>query len=134
MGIEETVIHGCVRVVEDRPAREAENSHHWGRGAEEPPIVWHLLLKKGGCGRDITLQEGESAGCDDELVLPWHLDPGPLLSCTKPRVVHAIVIVVVPYEIAIYKACNRDCTKLHETKEEEQMKTSFLRGTQASHW
>jgi hypothetical protein len=61
----------------------------------------------------------QTYGCNNNFILPWYIDLASLLGCTSEGIVCTIMIIVVPYEVAIDKARNRDGTQLNETKKEE---------------
>ena len=132
-------------MLQHRVPREAEHTRHGGRAEENTAVARHLQPMKEGCGRDIALQEREGAlarvspsmsvhkksreatyGCDDELELPWHHDVGLLEGGAFPGVVGAVVVVVVPDEVAVDEPGDRDGAELDEAKEEEQVKAGFL--------
>lgn len=75
---------------------------------------------------DSSLHANTTYSCDDELVLPWYLDIAQLRRSALPGAVHANVIVMVPYKIAIDEAGDGDGAKLDEPKEEEQVETCYL--------
>jgi hypothetical protein len=59
---------------------------------------------------------------DNKHKLPWDLDMAHLFHCTLLWAIRAIVVTVMPYEVTIDEASDRNRAKLDEAKEEEDMK------------